>query len=245
MRPTRSSISARQSTASGFAAGYEANSNGLKEGYGNNLYASSTSAALSASSNASDIGKRRKNTVDAMVQHDVTEDGFATKVSGGVIHGAPIAYDGTTQLPARYGYDNLNVYQAGAQTSFGGLTVGANIKTGQTLDSYAFQPKGTRGALTYMVGATYVIGPWVAGVSYFTGQTAGAYTPGAKMARTLSEYGVAVGGNYVLSKDSEPVRAVRVWSSPSARQHGHWRWRLRQQPGPGNRDRRYHQVVTA
>ena len=52
-----------------------------------------------------------------------------------------------------------------------------------------------------MVGATYVIGPWVAGVSYFNSQTAGGYTPGAKMARTLSEYGVAVGGNYVLSKD--------------------------------------------
>lgn len=184
-----------------FAAGYEPNSNGLKEGYGNNAYANSYSAALSASSNASDIGKRRKNTVDAMVQYDVTKDGFATKVSGGVIHGAPIAYDGTTQLPAEYGYDNLNVYQAGAQTTFGGLTVGANIKTGQTLDNYAFQPKGTRGALTYMVGATYVIGPWVAGVSYFNSQTAGGYTPGAHMARTLSEYGVAVGGNYVLSKD--------------------------------------------
>ena len=79
--------------------------------------------------------------------------------------------------------------------------MGANIKGGQTLDSYAFQPKGTRNALTYMVGATYVVGPWVAGVSYFNGQTAGGYTPGAKMARTLSEYGVAVGGNYVVSKD--------------------------------------------
>jgi len=185
-----------------FAAGYEPNSNGLKEGYGNNTEASSTSAALAASSNPSDIGKRRKNTIDAAVQYGVTTDGFLTKASAGIIHGAPIAYDGApaTTGALRYGYKNLNVYQFGAQTSFGGLTVGANIKAGQTLNSYAFQPRGTRNALTYIVGATYVIGPWVAGVSYFNGQTAGAYTPGAKMARTLSEYGVAVGGNYVFSK---------------------------------------------
>ena len=39
------------------------------------------------------------------------------------------------------------------------------------------------------------------GASYFNGQTAGDYTRGAHMARTLSEYGVAVGGNYVVSKD--------------------------------------------
>ena len=192
-------------TIDGFSAsaGYEPNWNGLKEGYGNNTYANSTSAALSASSSTSDIGKRRKNTIDAMVQYNVTADGFATKVSGGIIHGAPIAYDGTPQTSGalRYGYENLNVWQAGAQTTYGGLTLGANIKGGQTLDSYAFQPKGTRNALTYIVGATYVIGPYVLGASYFNAQTAGAYTPGAPMARTLSEYGVAVGGNYVISKD--------------------------------------------
>ncbi len=183
------------------SAGYEPNSNGLKEGYGNNPYATTTSAALSASNSSTNIGKQRKNTVDAAVQYGLTDDGFVTKVSGGIIHGAPIAYDGTTPLAAKYGYDNLNVYQFGAQTTFAGLTLGANIKGGQTLDGYAFQPKGTRNALTYIVGATYVIGPYVIGASYYNGQTAGAYTPGAKMARTLSEQGLSVGGNYVVGKD--------------------------------------------
>ena len=208
-------------TIAGFsaAAGYEPNSNGLKEGYGNNTVASSTSANLSASSTPGDIGKRRKNTVDAAVQYGVTSDGFVTKVSGGWIHGAPIAYDGTTPLTAKYGYDELNVWQAGAQTTFAGLTVGANIKGGQVLDGWAFQPKGTRNALTYMVGATYVVGPWVAGVSYFNGQTAGGYTPGAHMARTLSEYGVARRRQLRGQQGSEPVRAVSVWSPPPARQH--------------------------
>jgi hypothetical protein len=185
------------------AAGYEPNSNGLKEGYGNNTEASATSANLAASTLASNIGHQRKNTVDAAVQYGVSANGFVTKASVAIIHGAPIAYDGVpvTSGALRYGYDELNVYQLGAQTTFAGLTLGANIKGGQTLDSYAFQPRGTRNALTYIVGATYVIGPWVAGVSYYNGQTAGGYTPGAHMARTLSEYGVAAGGNYVISKD--------------------------------------------
>jgi Gram-negative porin len=192
-------------TIAGFsvAAGYEPNSNGLKQGYGNNTVASTTSAALAASTSITDIGKRRKNTVDAAVQYGVTSDGFVTHVSAGIIHGAPIAYSGIAPLtPALYGYDDLNVYQVGAQTTYGGLTLGANVKGGQTLDGYAFQARGTRNALTYTVGATYVIGPWVAGASYYNGQTAGSYTPGGPaMARTMSEYGVAVGGNYVISKD--------------------------------------------
>jgi hypothetical protein len=108
------------------AAGYEPNSNGLKEGYGNNALASSTSAALSASPLASDIGKRRKNTI----WYDVTADGFLTRTSVGIIHGAPIAYDGAPVATGalRYGYYNLNVYQAGVQATFGGLTLGANVK---------------------------------------------------------------------------------------------------------------------
>jgi hypothetical protein len=193
-------------TIAGFsaAAGYEPNSNGLKEGYADNATANSLSAALAASPTAADIGKRRKNTVDAMLQYGLKSNGFVTKISGGIIHGAPIAYDGAAvAAPSalHFGYDDLTVYQAGVQTTFAGLTLGANIKGGQTLDSYAFKPKGTRNAMTYIVGATYVVGPYVIGASYYNGQTAGAYTPGSKLARTLNEYGVAVGGNYVVSKD--------------------------------------------
>ena len=48
-------------------AGYEPNSNGLKEGYNNDIAASSTSANLSSSPVPGDIGKRRKNTADGGV----------------------------------------------------------------------------------------------------------------------------------------------------------------------------------
>jgi len=188
-----------------FGVGYEPNSNGLKEGDDACATAVSTCADLAASPTAGDIGKRRKNTIDAMLSYSVSSMGAVSKISGGLIHSAPIAYDGalvtTTGNALKYGYDDLTVYQVGAQTTFAGLTLGANVKAGSTLDGYSFKPRGDRNALTYIVGATYVLGPYVVGASFFQGQTAGSYVPGAKEARTLNEYGAAVGGNYVVGKD--------------------------------------------
>jgi hypothetical protein len=183
------------------SAGYEPNSNGLKEGYGNDSTASSTSGALSSSPVAGDIGKRRKNTVDAAIQYVLKADGVAYKANAGILYGAPVAYDGTAPLSAApHGYDSLEVYQAGGQATFAGFTLGANVKGGQVEDGYAFKPKGARDGLAYLISANYVIGPWVVGASYWNGQSSGAYVPGKKtVARTLSEYGVAVGGNYVVT----------------------------------------------
>jgi hypothetical protein len=183
------------------ALSYEPNSNGLKEGYANDADAVSTSGALAASTAAGDLGTRRKNMVDADLVYTLKSDGFLTKVGGGILHAATIAYDGTAPLPVADRFDELNVYQVGAQTTFGGLSLGANFKAGSTLDSYSFKVRGTRDADAYIVGATYVIGPYVIGGYYFDNQTAGSYTPGKAEARTLNETGVAIGGNYVVDKD--------------------------------------------
>ncbi len=184
-------------------AGYEPNSNGTKQGYQTDTLASSTSANLSASPVPGDIGSRRKNTVDAGLQFLEPINGVKIKASVDILHGAPIAYDGpAASLPttAPKGYDNLNVYQAGGQVTFAGLTVGANIKGGQVQDGYAFKARGDRDATAYIIGASYVLGPYVVGASYMNSQSAGAYTPNkAGVARTLSEYGFAAGLNYVFS----------------------------------------------
>ena len=183
--------------------GYEPNSDALKEGYNSCASATSTCAALSSSYVAGDIGTRRKNTVDVGGQYLATINGFKIKAGVTYLTGAPVSYDGppVTSGALVHGYDNLSVYQAGAQVTFAGLTLGANIKGGQLLDGYAFKPKGARDALAYIIGASYVIGPYVVGASYFNSQSGGTYTPGAKEARTLSEYGLAVGANYVVSPD--------------------------------------------
>jgi hypothetical protein len=183
--------------------GYEPNSDGLKEGYNSCASATSTCAALSSSGVPGDIGSRRKNTVDVGVQYLNTIDGYKIKTSAAYLTGAPVSYTGvppTTASALTHGYDNLSVYQLGAQVTFAGLTLGANLKGGQVEDGYTFKPKGGRDALAYILGASYVIGPYVVGASYFNSQSSGAYFPGSKgVAHTLSEYGFAVGGNYVIS----------------------------------------------
>ncbi|MGE4482542.1 porin [Acidocella sp.] len=180
------------------AIGFEPNSNGLKEGYAST---GSTSGA-NVSSLAGGSNSRRRNTIDVMVAYKNKLAGFANKVSFGYLHGSPLgSTNGSYGASAPYGYDELSVFQAGAQTTYAGLTVGANIKTGQVEDGYTFKPKGARDALSYIVGATYEVGPYILGVSYFNGQSSGAYVPGSTgVARTLSEYGVAVGGNYAVAK---------------------------------------------
>ncbi len=177
--------------------GFEPNSNGIKEGYAN----TTTLNNANANSVYGGSSTRRRNTLDVSLGYSLKYAGFANKISVGYLHGAPLGIDGGTPSSAKYGYDELSVFQAGAQTTYAGLTVGANIKTGQVEDNYAFKPKGARNGLTYIVGASYVIGPYTLGASYFNGQTSGAYVPGStKVARTLNEYGVAAGGNYQLAK---------------------------------------------
>lgn len=178
--------------------GFEPNSNGIKEGT-----ASVGSAnGESASSIADGSSSRRRNTLDVSVSYGNKIAGFANKVSVAYLHGTPLSStNGSYGTSAPYGYDELSVFQAGAQTSFAGLTVGGNIKTGQVEDNYSFKPKGARNAFGYIVGASYEMGPYTVGASYFNEQSSGKYIPGSTAyARTLNEYGVAAGANYQLAK---------------------------------------------
>jgi predicted porin len=100
------------------------------------------------------------------------------------------------------------VWQVGGQTAYTGLfsdtdvaTFGANIKGGAVADKYAFRVRGGRNALAYIVGGTYTTGPYVVGASFFDSQTAaGPGKNGNTAGKTLSEYGVAVGANYIVAK---------------------------------------------
>ncbi len=206
-----------------FDVGYEPRSTGLKQEDDLCTGANSLCTGPLPVDTRGDAGKRRQNTVDGAVQYTLQANGFLVKAMAGFVYGAPVGTDdgvpaATAAGPAALarGYDALAVYQAGAQVTYAGLTVGANIKGGQVEDGYALQPKGARDALAYILGASYAIGPVVVGASYFNSQSAGSFIPGATgigtdgagtvitaaaahgVARTLSENGVAVGGNYLL-----------------------------------------------
>jgi hypothetical protein len=203
--------------------GFEPNSNGMEEGYGNCASASSTCASLVSTSSAlSGVQvKMRKDTVDAAIEYSLKANGFNTKASVGFLYGSPIHYTGAYQTGTSGSYvdnassklENLQVFEAGLQTTYAGFTLGGNIKAGQTLDGYVPQIQGTRDAITYVISGNYVIGPFVVGSSFYAGDTAGAFVPTVEnsgktgviknttVGRTLAEYGVAVGGNYVIGKD--------------------------------------------
>ncbi len=177
--------------------GFEPNSNGIKQGDATigSMYGAAASSIYGGSAT------RRRNTIDAAVQYTDNLVGFANKVSVSYLHGAPLGVLGADPATAPHGYDPLSVLQVGAQTTYAGLTVGANLKTGQLEDNYAFKPKGTRDALGYIVGASYTVGPYTVGASYFNEQSSGYYVPGSTgVARTLSEYGIAAGANYQVAK---------------------------------------------
>jgi hypothetical protein len=173
------------------AISYEPNSNGIKEGYANQ----STIYSAQASSIAGGSPFRRRNTFDGMVNYGVDLGGFATQASVGYLASSPLG-----NLTGAQQYTSMDVFQAGAQTTYGGLTLGANLKTGSVEDGYAFKPKGGRNGLDYIVGATYAIGPYSVGASYFNSQTSGTWSATNGNARTLSEYGVATAVNYAVAK---------------------------------------------
>jgi hypothetical protein len=178
---------------------YEPNSNGLKEG------ASTISGDLSELNDAIVGGSsnRRRNTFDGMVGYTVKLGTFATKVAGGYLEGQPMGNIGAAQV-----YAPLEVWQFGAQTTDTGVfsdddtaTIGVNVKGGAVADSYALRVRGGRNALAYIVGGDYTNGPYVVGASFFDSQSAaGAGKNGNTAGKTLSEYGVSVGANYIVAK---------------------------------------------
>jgi hypothetical protein len=183
-----------------FSAGfsYEPNSNGIKEG------AATISGPLSELNNAVPGGSsnRRQNTWDMMADYQVKIDGFATKVSGGYLLSSPIG-----NTTGKQAYAPMGVYQFGAQTTYTGLftdsdaiTLGANLKGGSLVDKYAFKKAGGRNALAYIVGGTYTNGPYVLGASFFDSQENNGTVGKGPQGHTLSEYGVAVGANYIVAK---------------------------------------------
>ncbi len=182
----------------GFIVSFEPNSNGIKEG----ASAISSSSSELNNSVAGGSASRRRNTFDAMAGYEVKAGVTDTKLSVGYLRSSPLG--NTTGAQA---YSPMGVFQAGIQTTVTGLftntdniTLGANIKTGSLVDGYQFKKKGGRNAVAYIVGASYVNGPYALGASFFDSQEANGKVGAEVQGHTLSEYGVAVGANYVVAK---------------------------------------------
>ena len=187
----------------GFKAGFdfEPNSNGFKEGESCSL----TTDCATLSSAAGGAGNaRRKNTVTGGLEYSSEFSGTGVTLAVDYLHAAPIGVSSGGVTATGYtfnGYKSMGIAEFSGQVKYAGFTLGANVKTGQVNDGYTFLLPGQRDLLFYEVTGIYDFGPYTVGAYYFNQQSAGAYTLGSSYGRTATNYGIAVGANYALSKN--------------------------------------------
>jgi len=187
----------------GFKAGFdfEPNSNGFKEGESCSL----TTDCATLSSAAGGAGNaRRKNTVTGGLEYSSEFSGTGVTLAVDYLHAAPIGVSSGGVTATGYtfnGYKSMGIAEFSGQVKYAGFTLGANVKTGQVNDGYTFLLPGQRDLLFYEVTGIYDFGPYTVGAYYFNQQSAGAHTLGSSYGRTATNYGIAVGANYALSKN--------------------------------------------
>ncbi|MFT2095398.1 porin [Acidiphilium multivorum] len=193
----------------GFKAGFdfEPNSNGFKQGEICSLASASGCATLASAPGSSAIGDaRRKNTITGGLEYSGEFSGTGVTLAVDYLHAAPIGVSSGSITDAgktnKYtGYKSMGIAEFSGQVKYAGFTLGANVKTGQVNDGYTFLLPGQRDLLFYEVTGIYDFGPYTVGAYYFNNQSAGAYYLGSGYGRTATNYGIAVGANYALSKN--------------------------------------------
>ncbi|WP_287799848.1 porin [Acidiphilium sp.] len=180
----------------GFKAGFdfEPNSNAFNEGALCTI--GSTNCATLASAPGG-VKSRRKNTITGGLEYSGEFSGTGVTLAVDYLHAAPIGDSTGTGV----GYKSMGIAEFSGQVKYAGFTLGANVKTGQVNNGYTFLTPGQRDLFFYEVTGIYDFGPYTVGAYYFNNQAAGAYTPGSNIGRTETDYGIAVGANYALSKN--------------------------------------------
>ncbi|MDN3565662.1 porin [Paeniroseomonas aquatica] len=158
----------------------------------------------------------RRNEYQAAVRWRGSLAGVGLAVTGGYV-GAGAARELTLNGTQARVFNNLNVFQVGAQASAYGFTVGAQYEHGDSNFFWGNTLRGDRPMDQFFAGASYTMGPFTVGGNYvigtfegnsrsaFTGPTAGNpsgltrradFANGAGMMRRL---GYGIGGNYRLA----------------------------------------------
>ncbi len=174
---------------------FEPNSNAFKEGQSCSFAGAagySGCATVSSGPGAGDVSRRR-DTYEISVAYSTKMDDFGVKLNGAYL-GATPALRGTTD------YRPLSVGQIGAQVTYAGFLLGANVKFGQANNGYHFLAPGARNVLFYNLTGEYSVGPLRLAVNYFANQAAGAWAAGNGVDRTETDYGIGVAANYGLAK---------------------------------------------
>lgn len=195
-----------------FGVSFEPSTAGLNAGPGNCTYANTSTSATSgallagnpsscdATSSTSVFAEtaRRRNTVDAVLRFRQAFGPVGVAATIGTMQSGKTLYNGTVANTVIY--DGLNVIDAGAQVTWGGLAVGAHVDAGRFNGQWSLAPKGGRDALSWVAGASYSYGPAIVGASFFDFQSAGSWTrANTGVGQSRTEYGAAAGGTLTVA----------------------------------------------
>ena len=119
-------------------------------------------------------------------------------VEGGWVHSGQVSNGNSGIQPISY--NPMNYYDVGAVGTIGGLAFGGNVQWGTKNQSVLLQ-KGGRHETDFIVGTSYAIGPFIAGVSFINELYQGAFngnnttTPHSTLGIT-HDIGISVGATY-------------------------------------------------
>ena len=152
-----------------------------------------------ASSTTSGDNGRRRNTLDAVLRYRGAFGPVGVAVTAGGMYGGRVLDNSTPAKVVQF--NNLAVFDAGANLIFGGLTLGAHVDYGKFNGQWSLSPQHTTDSIAVIGGASYAIGPVIVGFHYFD-----YFSPGSKTGFTnpvvgnRHEFGVAVGTTYQLTQ---------------------------------------------
>lgn len=150
---------------------------------------------------------RRRNTFDVVLRYRGTFGPAGIAATAGYIGGGHVLDNSTGVAfnnnplvgPIRRDYQGLNIGDFGLAATFAGFTVGGHYTFGRFNGNVAnLVPSGFSDTRAYVVGASYTLGPIIAGVQYFVNENPGDLG-NAFFGRQRREQGLAAGGTYALA----------------------------------------------
>jgi predicted porin len=148
-------------------------------------------SSVSSGSTLSSLIGRRRNTVDGALRYTGAFGPLGVKANAGATVGAAVHSDDSP-----LDFKAFNLFGGGVSVTFGGLEVDGHIDYGQYGPGLSATSAGHTTA--YVTGASYTIGPWIMGASYY-GFDSGFTRTTSLTGSALHGYGIAAGGTYTLA----------------------------------------------
>jgi hypothetical protein len=141
---------------------------------------------------------RRRNTTEMLGRYRGAFGPIGLVAEGGWVHSGTVSDGNPGVDPASY--NGMNFFDGGAVMTYGGLAFGGHVTTG-VKNNTSVLVKGGKHEMTFSVGASYAVGPFIVGASFINESFQGAWNGNAQTGaqNTLGlehDIGVSAGASY-------------------------------------------------